>query len=192
MKTVGIVMREYDQFVLNKELCNVMEEENIQVLGIVPLHHWKETIALCDGIILPGGKDYQLKDLEIVSYLWEQDIPTLGICLGMQVMSMFFQGQMNTFEKNKHDSKEKYVHDVYLNTNSKLYDIIGKEKIKVNSRHHDYIKHTNLKVSAISSDGIIEAVEDREKKFFLGVQWHPESIMDENSQKLFHYFIQCL
>ena len=55
------------------------------------------------------------------------------------------------------------------------------------------IKNTKLDVIAISQDGYIEAIEDPNKKFFLGVQWHPESMIDyDNKQNnLFKYFISA-
>lgn len=56
-----------------------------------------------------------------------------------------------------------------------------------------YIPHTELDCVAYSEDGIIEAIEDKTKRFFIGVQWHPESLInDEYSNKLFDYFIKNL
>ena len=52
---------------------------------------------------------------------------------------------------------------------------------------------TTLTCVAYSEDKVLEAIEDSSKKFFIGVQWHPESLMeDENSKKLFDYFIKML
>ena len=62
----------------------------------------------------------------------------------------------------------------------------------VNSKHKKVVTDTNIPVSAYNDDGMIEAVEDRTKKCFLGVQWHPESIMDEDNKKIFDYFISKL
>ena len=54
------------------------------------------------------------------------------------------------------------------------------------------IKYTNLNISGISNDGYIEALEAKNKKFFIGVQWHPESMThyDKNQNNLFKYFIK--
>lgn len=53
--------------------------------------------------------------------------------------------------------------------------------------------HTKLSQVAYSEDGIIEAIEDKNKRFFIGVQWHPESLMEDRySDKLFSYFIETL
>lgn len=190
MKKVGIIHREYEHFTLNKELCRVLEEHGILIIGIVPNSNYKEVIALCDGIILQGGKDYSNIDFEITKYLWESNIPTLGICLGMQTMAVLFEGELS--HVRNHYKFEKYVHDIHILKDSKLYEILKKENIKVNSRHHDYVNKTNMIISAYSSDSIIEAVEDPNKKFFIGVQWHPESTKDENNKKLFDYFFSIL
>lgn len=55
------------------------------------------------------------------------------------------------------------------------------------------IPNTDLDIVAYSEDEIIEAIEDKKKKFFIGVQWHPESLTyDEYSNKLFDFFIKKL
>ncbi len=67
------------------------------------------------------------------------------------------------------------------------------EFIQVNSRHERYIPYTNLDISAYSDDGIPEAIENKNKKFFIGVQWHPESLIDDiYSKRLFNAFIDSL
>lgn len=53
--------------------------------------------------------------------------------------------------------------------------------------------YTNLSQVAYSEDGIIEAIEDKTKKFFIGVQWHPETLInDKSSNKLFDEFIKII
>ena len=75
---------------------------------------------------------------------------------------------------------------------SLLKSILGANKILVNSRHKSAISDTRLKIGALSEDGIIEEVEDKTKKFFVGVEWHPESLNDDNSKKIFDYFISVV
>ena len=87
---------------------------------------------------------------------------------------------------------KKYVHKVKILKDSLLYKIIGKEEIKVNSRHNYHVpeKLDYLK-SAYATDGIIEAVESKDNKFTLGVQWHPETMIsyDEDAKKIIQAFI---
>ena len=126
-------------------------------------------IDKCDGIILQGGDDFNLLDLEIVNYIYEKDIPCLGICLGMQMMSYLFDGKIGHLINKDHLSANNYVHKVNIN-NSIIYD---NKVIKVNSRHKDYVVNTKLDITGRSEDNIIEMVEDKYKTFFVGVQWHP-------------------
>ena len=194
MHYIGIIGRKNDnKITFNQEIINVIHKHNCIPIGIIvdfdndpniEFNKIKNIIDLCNGFFLQGGSDYYDIDILITKYLYENNIPTLGICLGMQTMAMGFNGTMS--EINGHNSKNKYVHAIKINENSKLYNIIKKDKIFVNSRHNSYIVNTDLDVSA--TNNIIEAIEDKNKKFFIGVQWHPESIMDENSILLFNSF----
>lgn len=144
-----------------------------------------------NGVILVGGDDIYKFEYDLVKYLYNNDIPTLGICLGMQTMATAINGILGQLNNLEHKSKKKYVHYIDINEDSLLYNIIGKKQILVNSRHKDYVIKTSLTVGA-TSNGIIEEVEDKNKKFFIGVQWHPENLDDENTHKLFDYFINKL
>ncbi len=161
-------------------------------IGIILNENYKEIIDFCDGIIFQGGDTIEEYDLEALSYIYIKDKPVLGICLGMQEMGILFDGEFKTI--NNHKKNLNYVHDIYIDKNSKLYDIYNVNYLKVNSRHNDALKTTKLNVSALSSDNIIEAIEDKTKKFFVGIQWHPEDMIkyDEKQEKIFKYFINSL
>jgi len=191
LKYIGIIGRINDNNITyNREILNVIYKYNCIPICISlrfidnELDIIKPLIDMCDGFILQGGTNFYNTDLLIVKYLYDNNIPTLGICLGMQTMAYLFNGEMDKI--NNHYSLNKYVHNIHIDTNSRLYEIIGKNTIMVNSRHKEYIVNTDLDVSSYSD--IIESIEDINKKFFIGVQWHPESLMDENSEKLFKNF----
>lgn len=210
MKRIGIILnrwkasyKDYPLYGFKTDLIEFLRKYDINVLAIPILFEndinsefkaIKDVIDLCDGIIIPGGAYIHDIDYEIVKYLYKENKPTLGICLGMQIMGKTFNNKVrNEIEGNNHNKTDKYVHNIYVKKDSKLYEIIKEETIKVNSRHKRYIPYTNLDISAYSEDNIPEAIEDKSKRFFLGVQWHPESLIDDTySDRLFSAFIESL
>lgn len=207
-KTIGIIAREYvadykeiQLYGCKRDLIRFLKKYDINVITIPivfednsEFEKIKEIIDFCDGIISPGGSKIYDIEYKLINYLYEINKPTLGICLGMQIMGKAFNEKVRTKIKDeKHYSDKEYVHNIIIKRDSLLYKIIGEEKIKVNSRHKNQIPYTNLDCVAYSEDNIIEAIEDRNKKFFMGVQWHPESLIeDSNSNKLMEYFIKML
>ena len=163
----------------------------------------EHVLNLCDGFILPGGDTWCNLDEVVTSYAIRGDKPLLAICLGMQALSKVLSGdericydntiKNNTFINHLEPNKN-YVHSVIIDKNSKLYSIIGKKEIWVNSRHSYHVKELDdTLVCARSSDGLIEGVELKDKKFIIGVQWHPESNLEyEYSKKLFRAFFRNL
>lgn len=149
----------------------------------------KSILSLCNGFVFQGGDSFYDYDIKILEYAYLNNIPSLGICLGMQLMCVYKKGQLKKIKK--HYKKKRYVHDIIIQPDSKLYSILGTEKCCVNSRHHDCVDNTNLKIVAQSKDGVIEAVEDSEKHFFIGVQWHPEDMItyDTVMRKLWRSFL---
>ena len=90
-----------------------------------------------------------------------------------------------------HNSKNKYVHSIFIKEDSLLYKIIGKKEIEVNSRHNYHVNNIIGKVDAYSSDGYIEALEIEGKKFILGLQFHPEDMYDDDDiKKIFDSFFK--
>lgn len=170
---------------------NLYSEEEIKDLESV--------LSLCDGFILPGGDTWYSLDEVVIDYAIRRDKPLLAICLGMQALSKVLSGKKrmgydNTIKNNtviNHlEPNKTYVHSVIIDKNSKLYSIIGDVEITVNSRHSYHVPELdNTLICARSSDGLIEGVELKDKKFIIGVQWHPESnLEDEHSKKLFKSF----
>ncbi len=209
MKTIGILLRDFESasgnelYGFRSDLLEYLRQYKELKIITIPiefkndeydeLERVEKAIDLCNGIILPGGANAYEIDLKITKYLYEKDIPTLGICLGMQIMSLTFDGDIEILKENKHQSKEEYVHEIKIKSNSKLANILKKNKILVNSRHNEHITTTNLTITAIAPDLTIEAVEDPNKKFFIGVQWHPESLKNDiYSKRLFDYFIKAI
>lgn len=156
-----------------------------------------QNIDLCDGLFLPGGTKFTPYDRYILNYAIEKKIPTLGACLSMQMMSCY-EEEINLIRNESdinHNQKDfdNLTHKVTIKKDSRLYNILQKEEIVVNS-FHNYHGTTNhiYKTTAVSEDGIIEAIEYPSTFFNIGVQWHPEVSynFDDNSKKIIDSFIE--
>lgn len=156
-----------------------------------------EQLSLCDGIVMPGGKRMFEHDFFILEYAIKNDIPILGICLGMQVMANYGRvpNNIKIENKNNHDlEEENYVHEVIIDRESNLYNILCKERFMVNSLHSMEIQESELyRTVAFSDDGVIEAVELPGARFNVGLQWHPEIMYsyDETGRLIWNKFIEC-
>ena len=91
-----------------------------------------------------------------------------------------------------YENATKHIHEIEVEKNTKLNQILKVQTLKVNSIHHQAINKLgdNLEVSARSSDGIIEGIETTNNWDAIGVQWHPEYISeDKASNDLFDWLI---
>lgn len=124
----------------------------------------------------------------------ERDLPVLGICRGVQVLNVagggtLYQdivlagaprGSHNQRQASPQPPDDAAVHDVRITPGSHLAEILGGERLGVNTFHHQTIDepatHFSVVARSVEPDGpgLIEAVEVRGRAFVLGVQWHPE------------------
>ena len=187
----SISLENHKTSIIYSEIEDAIINNGAIPIGITLNDNYKKLINLCDGIIFQGGDDFEIYDFATLKYIYDIDKPVLGMCLGMQLMGLLFNGNM--IDINNHKKTLNYSHEVKIKRNSKLYNIFKTDVIKVNSRHKSVIKNTKLNISGISQDGYIEAIEDTSKKFFIGVQWHPESMLkyDDKQNNLFKQFIKC-
>ena len=153
-------------------------------------------LDMVDGVIFPGGNKIVPYDIYLLERCIDRDIPTLGICLGMQLMSCvgedFKVYENETDINHNQDDDNLLTHKVKIEKDSLLYKILGKEIISVNSFHNYHVEINNdYVISAISEDNYIEGIELKDKKFNIGIQWHPEISydFDEDSKKIIDYFI---
>lgn len=150
----------------------------------------------CDGLFLPGGIKFTPYDRYMLECAIEKKIPTLGICLSMQMMSCYNEEVYleNNDTNINHDQEDDKVltHKVYIDRNSKLFQILGEKEIMVNSYHKRHATNNHIyKTVAKSEDGYIEGLEYPADFFHIGLQWHPEISydFDENSRKIIDSFI---
>lgn len=151
-----------------------------------------------DGLFIPGGSKFSPYDQYLLDRCIERDIPVLAVCLGMQIMTCYKENiEIKKIESQiDHNGNidDFYIHKVRIDKGSKLYSIVGQEEIIVNSFHR-YCGTPNhvYKSVAYSEDGILEGVEHPTATFNIGVQWHPEKMIDydENAKKIMKAFINA-
>ena len=191
---IGIVTRlENNMHKINKSLIDNITKCGGLCLGIINEERYSyefldrdkliidNILKICDGFVIPGGSTESFLDKYIIEYATKNNIPILGICLGMQEMSSF----LDLEEVSNHNKSNRYVHKVNIDKDSLLYKIFKKD-IYVNSRHNYKIKNLNGYKVVGSCLDVIEAIERDDNTFNVGVQWHPEDI---DNEELFDYFI---
>ena len=131
-------------------------------------------------------------ELGISKVAYKADVPMLGICGGMQSIAVALGGTLfqdigsqikTSIPHQPTYSATKMAHSIQIQGRSLLRRIAGKATIQVNSSHHQSVQYVPscLRITAVSSDGIIEAIEAPNKHFLLGVQWHPEFLYVRHS-----------
>lgn len=153
-------------------------------------------LDMVDGVVFPGGFKSAPYEKYLLEKCIDKDIPTLGICLGMQLISNykrdFIVEENNSDIIHLQEDDKKLAHKIKIRENTLLYKILGENEIMVNSFHKFHaLENEFVTINALSDDGYIEGVEIKNKRFILGVQWHPEISyeFDDNSKKVINYFI---
>lgn len=155
------------------------------------------------GTIIPARDQSEIK---LMKKLMERKKPILGVCRGSQTLNIAAGGDMyqdiyaqideTLLQHRQKAPMEHMSHYVFVEKDSLLYRITGKEKFKINSYHHQANRDVSgdFRISGKASDGIVEAVESKELPFVLGLQWHPEAttaIDDTPSVKIYKAFIEA-
>ncbi len=130
---------------------------------------------------------------KIMEYVEKNKKPLLAICRGLQFVNVFYGGTLlpdlpesRKMIHSKLRNGRDRLHTITLDKHSMVYKMVGEEKGTISSGHHQCVSEVGkgLKVTAMSPDGVVEALEKKEndgKSFFLLIQWHPERTMDKMS-----------
>ena len=161
-----------------------------------------DVVGRLDGLIITGGPDIDPErygqqrgprtvrvrrdrdawELALLDAAEEADLPTLGICRGMQLMAVRGGGSLEQHvpdvvghEEHAPDPSSYGWTSVRTEPGSLVRRLVG-DQLQVSCHHHQsVVAHPGFEVTARAADGTVEAIQDPERPFWLGVQWHPES-----------------
>ncbi len=167
---------------------------------VSPLLYNEQPTPLCGETCLQRD----LMEQYLIDRIIATDKPMLGICRGVQILNAVLGGTLYQDLPVEYGTQvqhcmtkpyDRVVHYVKILPNTPLSTILSASLIGVNSYHHQAI-HTlapSLQVMGIAEDGLIEAVFMPQKRFIVGVQWHPELsyVSDHNSELLIHAFLNA-
>jgi len=176
-----------------------------------------EYLGALDGFVFTGGLDIpataygqekhpQTKECHskrfacdrlLAQLVLERDIPVLAICMGQQLINVAYGGTLiqhieTEIQHTQVKPGQDRFHPIAIQDDSLLHRILGARELEVNSGHHQAVDRPapGLRVVAQAPDGIVEAVQMTDTRFFIGVQWHPERLRDRpEQQELFKAFV---
>ena len=158
-------------YYLDSSYRKIFDKLDVILIPVISERNIEEISNICDGLILTGSaNDVHPK------YYNEENKPILGICAGIQELNVIFGGTLFQSIPN-HNLKDQSKHIINIEEDSFLYKIYKKDKLEVNSYHKQAIKDVapGFRIVARCDDGTIEGIE---KDNVIGVQWHPESVLD--------------
>ena len=190
----------YDTLKLYELIGEVVQLDGMIFAGggdVAPAYYGEEVLPGC------GAPDEKRDNVELNLFplLMTRGVPILGICRGCQVINVAFGGTLiqdlpneRGVDHSQDDFKGAFHHLVTLRAGTKLANALGTDSLMTNSYHHQAVKDLapGFVLTGMSDDGVIEAFEDPAPgRFIMGVQWHPESTLDndEYSHKIFKLFM---
>lgn len=189
----------------------------------VPETTWRQYLPLLHGLVFIGGGDIapeftgngkgplrgllpqrDAMELDLIRLVVNHRLPFLAICRGIQVLNVALGGTLYTHLPEEYpgldhdrpdEHRERVVHWVDLDPESRLARWLGTPRLGVNSLHHQGLRTLGqgLRVVGRAEDGLVEAVEVEGHPFGIGVQWHPELLAphDDTMARLFRLLVEA-
>tara|TARA_B100000965_G_scaffold118213_1_gene97542 strand:+ start:2192 stop:2902 length:711 start_codon:yes stop_codon:yes gene_type:complete len=207
----------YPWFALRKHYTYCLEIlECIPI--IIPITKNLQNLDFLDGLLISGG-DFDIDpvfygqkiesnkvqtipdrtdfEMNLIDFFFHSQKPILGICGGSQLINVYFNGSLiqdikTNIEHEQPNPRNETSHEIILNKDSQFKKYNIKQKIFVNSAHHQAVDRlgNNLVVDASAPDGIIEAFHHISHYYCVGLQWHPEFLITEFDQKVIKDFVE--
>ncbi|GIF02880.1 gamma-glutamyl-gamma-aminobutyrate hydrolase family protein [Actinoplanes siamensis] len=163
-----------------------------------------DVLRMLDGLLLSGGPDISPRwygqepgrhtvthperdeaELLLLEAALDRDLPVLGVCRGMQLLVAAHGGTLHQHlpdvlghERHRVAPAVYSEHDAVFVPGSRIAGLMGGD-VTINCFHHQGVADAGkLTVTGRAEDGLPEAVEDPDRRFLLGVQWHPEVSRD--------------
>lgn len=139
-------------------------------------------------------------ELALTNGALARNMPVLGICGGEQLLAVALGGTLiqhipeavtGALEHEQANPRHEPGHAVAISSGTLLRRIVGLAEMQVNSSHHQAVREPGpfAVVNAVAPDQVIEGVEDARYRFCLGVQWHPEFLIDQGDRRIFDALI---
>ena len=184
---------------------------------LVVLHPGDPVPNDVDGVCISGGGDIESArygeadvacadvdpardalEIDIAKAAIERDLPVLGICRGFQILNVVRDGSLlQDVPGHRPEEREGLVEhrDVAVRPGSRLAKATGGKPLTVNSRHHQAVTKETLGrglVPTVVVDDLIEAFELDDRRWVVGIQWHPErtSEVSPEARRIFDAFVQ--
>jgi putative glutamine amidotransferase len=147
-------------------------------------------------------------EIALVRRALELDLPVLAVCRGAQVLNVSLGGTLvqdipslvpGALDHSIETPTFAIAHEVWISKGSRLWSLMQEkltegDAFPVNSRHHQAVAHLapDLEATATAPDGVVEAIEHRQARFCVGVQWHPENFWRTGEfRPLFEGFVEA-
>jgi len=197
MKKLGILIRPENTEKENNGYFKIANKNHLEIIFLNAKDDqdtFYRNCKLCDGFLLTGGNKKDWYDDFIIEYALKKRLPLLGICQGMQSMAIY-KSENDTVKigNNSHHLQKEKRHLVLLQK-GRLQEIVGQDKILVNSYHYETVESSTIfSITGYSEDGLIEVVENKDHPFQIGLQWHPERMMESKiSKKIIKRFVEVI
>jgi putative glutamine amidotransferase len=199
------------------------------VAVLIPLVHDTSILDVLverlDGLLFAGGEDVQPSlygehphhllgavdlhrdeiELALANWAIERDMPTLGICRGMQLLNVALGGSLyqdigaqveSSFKHSHKDQPRNWIaHTIEIEPGSQMERILGANEVWVNSLHHQAVKQPGkgVIISGHAEDGVAELLEVPNRRFMVAVQGHPEEIYTHETvwSRVFSAFVSA-
>jgi putative glutamine amidotransferase len=146
------------------------------------------------GLLQSVDEQRDRMELALAQWALAEELPLLAICRGIQVLNVATGGTLvqdipsqvpHALSHSSPTGRPMDVvdHTVEVAAGNRLAALVGAGKLGVNTAHHQAVKAVGagLTITARAPDGVVEALENPDHPFCVGVQWHPEAMVESHS-----------